>query len=70
MLKDPKWPEKFPFPENAFKRYDEENDTVFYERPRYVYHIDEGAVGAVTKWVVRRDGMGAKAALMCVRRAV
>jgi hypothetical protein len=27
----------------------QEVDTVFYETPRFVFHIDDKAVGAVTK---------------------
>ena len=30
-------------------RYDETVDTVFYTTPRYVYHIDDNAVKALTK---------------------
>ena len=48
-LQDPQWPDKWPFPADAFKRYDEQVDTAFYSAPRLVYHIDEKAVGALTK---------------------
>jgi SAM-dependent methyltransferase len=34
---------------NAFKRYDESPDDLFYVQPRLVTHIDEGAIGAVTQ---------------------
>lgn len=50
ILKDPKWPAQFPFPDSAFKRFDEQVDTAFYSAPRFVYHIDERAVGAITKY--------------------
>lgn len=30
-------------------RYDESPDTLFYSQPRLVYHIDDGAVKALTK---------------------
>ena len=29
-------------------RYDESSDAVFYEGPRFVTHIDDGAIGALT----------------------
>lgn len=37
------------FPPNYFQRYDEESDEEFYEQPRLVTHIDEGAIAAVTQ---------------------
>jgi SAM-dependent methyltransferase len=33
---------------DAFDRYDETRDGLFYETPRFVTHIDEGAIEAVT----------------------
>lgn len=30
-------------------RYDESDDSVFYDAPRFVYHIDDGAVKAITE---------------------
>ena len=50
VLNEPNWPPAFPFKPDMFKRYDEEVDTAFYSAPRLVYHIDEGAVQAVTKY--------------------
>ncbi len=35
--------------ENAFGRYDESSDDAFYEQPRLVTHIDDGAIAAVTQ---------------------
>jgi methyltransferase family protein len=35
-------------PRGAFTRLDEEDDEVFYEPPRLVCHIDEGAITALT----------------------
>ena len=49
VLEVPKWPEKWPFRAEDFLRYDESDDTAFYSMPRFVYHIDEGAVSALTK---------------------
>ena len=36
-------------PPSAFTRHDDEPDEYFYEVPRFVTHIDEGAVAAVTE---------------------
>ncbi|PNY79504.1 methyltransferase domain-containing protein [Deinococcus koreensis] len=35
-------------PPAAFRRQDESPDELFYRQPRFVTHIDEGAIGAVT----------------------
>src|SRR5690242_20264952 len=32
---------------NFFRRMDEADDELFYESPRFVVHIDDGAIGAV-----------------------
>ena len=37
------------FPPAAFGRYDESSDTLFYLQPRFVTHIDEPAIAAVTQ---------------------
>lgn len=50
MLADPVWPEEFPFKPEFFKRYDETSDTIFYDQPRFVTHIDDGAIKAVTQF--------------------
>jgi len=44
------WPDAFPFPPDAFKREDEADDEDFYSMPRFCYHIDEGAVRAITNY--------------------
>jgi SAM-dependent methyltransferase len=38
-----------PLPEEAFKRYDEAPDEEFYLQPRFVTHIDDQAIAAVTQ---------------------
>lgn len=38
-----------PLPADAFKRYDESPDEIFYETPRLVTHIDDAAIEAVTR---------------------
>ncbi len=47
-----KWPENFldSFSATDFTRADEHKDPEFYAVPRYVYHIDEGAVSALTNY--------------------
>ena len=35
-------------PRGAFTKLDDEDDEVFYEPPRLVYHIDDGAIAALT----------------------
>jgi hypothetical protein len=49
VLEEPKWPEQWPFRDTDFLRYDESVDTIFYDQPRFVYHIDEYAVKALTE---------------------
>jgi SAM-dependent methyltransferase len=38
----------FSNPNDSFRRYDETPDTWFYAQPRFVEHIDDGAIAAVT----------------------
>jgi len=47
-------------PRGAFAKLDDEDDEVFYEPPRLVYHIDDGAIAALTGFyrsVLPRDGV-------------
>ncbi|KAL1210627.1 hypothetical protein V5N11_006943 [Cardamine amara subsp. amara] len=44
------WPETFPFKEEDFQRFDESSDSTFYEAPRFVTHIDDPAIAALTKY--------------------
>ena len=45
------WPQTWPYTgEGDFKRMDEAPDTEFYTFPKLVYHIDEGAVAALTRY--------------------
>ena len=50
VLKNPKWPAVWPFQPKDFSRQDESNDNQFYNQPRYVYHIDDYAVIALTNY--------------------
>ena len=38
-----------PFPSHAFRRQDEAPDAEFYHHPRFVTHIDDAAIAAVTQ---------------------
>jgi len=40
-------------PQGSFSKIDTEEDEIFYEPPRLVYHIDEGAVAALTEFYRR-----------------
>ena len=48
VLEDPRWPAQFPFAPDQFERYDESSDTLFYDSPRFVTHIDDAAIAALT----------------------
>ncbi|KAJ8750748.1 hypothetical protein K2173_015929 [Erythroxylum novogranatense] len=50
VLKNVDWPEQFPFKEEDFQRFDESPDSSFYESPRFVTHIDDPAIAALTKY--------------------
>src|SRR5215471_4591555 len=40
-------------PQGSFSKIDTEEDEIFYEPPRLVYHIDQGAVAALTEFYRR-----------------
>ncbi|KAL3802707.1 hypothetical protein ACHAWO_007321 [Cyclotella atomus] len=50
VLVNPKFPPEWPFSPSDFERSDESDDSIFYDQPRLVYHIDDAAVGALTKY--------------------
>lgn len=50
VLSNPQWPESWPYSKEDFKRMDESDDGIFYDQPRLVYHIDDAAVTALTKY--------------------
>ncbi|XP_077243839.1 S-adenosyl-L-methionine-dependent methyltransferases superfamily protein [Tasmannia lanceolata] len=50
VLKSVEWPEKFPFKEEDFRRFDESSDSMFYSAPRFVTHIDDPAIRALTSY--------------------
>lgn len=47
------WPAEEPFSKEDFSRTDEADDGSFYGVPRFVYHIDEGAVASLTQYYRR-----------------
>lgn len=49
ILEEPNWPESWPFSPADFQRYDESKDERFYDAPRFVTHIDDGAIAALTR---------------------
>ncbi|XP_065864061.1 uncharacterized protein [Euphorbia lathyris] len=50
VLKNVEWLEQFPFKDEDFQPFDETPDSVFYEAPRFVTHIDDPAIAALTKY--------------------
>ena len=49
VLENPQWPDSLPFREEDFQRYDPSSDKLFYDSPRFVTHIDDAAIAALTK---------------------
>ncbi|KAB2077066.1 hypothetical protein ES319_A06G078500v1 [Gossypium barbadense] len=49
-LQNVEWPEQFPFKDEDFQRFNETPDSLFYEAPRFVTHIDDAAIAALTKY--------------------
>ncbi|CAM6090008.1 unnamed protein product [Calypogeia fissa] len=50
VLKTVEWPAEFPFKSADFQRYDESADTIFYDNPRFVTHIDNYAIKALSEY--------------------
>ena len=51
VLLDPKWPAELPFnPAEDFERFDDSDDALFYDQPRFVTHIDDAAIAALTAY--------------------
>jgi len=42
------WPAEIPFRAESFTRYDESSDSLFYQDPRFVTHIDDKAIAALS----------------------
>lgn len=58
VLTNPKFPPEWPYSPSDFERQDESDDSIFYDSPRLVYHIDDYAVTALTEYYARnlQDG--------------
>jgi SAM-dependent methyltransferase len=50
VLKEPKFPDSWPYTDADFARMDESSDALFYDQARLVYHIDDPCVAALTKY--------------------
>lgn len=50
VLQAPQWPAQWPYRPADFRRQDESGDGFFYGQPRFVYHIDDEAVRALTSY--------------------
>ncbi|XWS70002.1 hypothetical protein CRYUN_Cryun03dG0011700 [Craigia yunnanensis] len=50
VLQNVEWPEQFPFKEEDFQRFDESPDSLFYDAPRFVAHIDDPAAASLIKY--------------------
>ena len=50
LLEGYQFPDEFPFRAQDFQRFDEGRDSAFYSAPRFVTHIDDGAINALTKY--------------------
>merc|ERR1712167_253992 len=44
------WPQSWPYEDSNFSREDEGDDSGFYNGPRFVAHIDDGAIEAIKKF--------------------
>lgn len=50
VLAAPKWPAEWPYSPRDFTRGDESPDPYFYDQPRFCFHVDDAAVGALTEF--------------------
>ncbi|CAO1945214.1 unnamed protein product [Urochloa humidicola] len=50
ILKNVEWLDEFPFKPEDFSRFDESSDSLFYSVPRFVTHIDDQAIQALTEY--------------------
>lgn len=50
VLKTVTFPEEWPFRPENFEKDDPQNDSVFYSEPRFVFHIDNFAISALTRY--------------------
>jgi SAM-dependent methyltransferase len=50
VLRNAQWPAEWPYSKQDFERQDESDDSIFYNQPRLVLHIDDPAVAALTSY--------------------
>lgn len=62
---DRDWPEAYPYTRADMRRLDETDDGDFYSAPRFVYHIDAGAVAALTNFYARTVAPGSDLLDIC-----
>ena len=68
VLRGVVWDEESPFDVDDFERYDMSSDTLFYDSPRFVKHVDDSALAALTAWYARSlpaSGSGAAVLDIC-----
>ncbi|KAK3281860.1 hypothetical protein CYMTET_10369 [Cymbomonas tetramitiformis] len=53
VLDNVTWPDAWPYQKSDFQRFDESPDTVFYDEPRFVTHIDDAAIAALTAYYAK-----------------
>lgn len=60
------WPDEWPFAdERYFARADEQPDILFYDQPRFVTHIDDGAISSLTAYYAHVMQPGADVLDLC-----
>ena len=59
------WDAAWPYTADDMRRIDENDDTKFYDFPKLVYHIDEGAVAALTQFYARTIAPGSAILDIC-----
>jgi len=52
-LINPEWDEELPFSKSDFARLDQSDDSLFYSTPKFVEHIDDAAVRALTEFYAK-----------------
>jgi hypothetical protein len=50
VLDEPNFPLEWPYQPENFQRFDESSDAIFYDSPRFVTHIDDGAIKALEEF--------------------
>ena len=65
-FREVQWPEKWPFEDpRYFARSDETADSLFYSQPRFVTHIDDGAISSIRDYYANVMHEGADVLDLC-----